>query len=137
MFQLYDSIGKTYAEYRRPDPRIAAQIVAALGDAKRIVNVGAGTGSYEPDDRDVIAVELAETMIRQRPDGTAPVVRASAMNLTFQDDAFDAALAVLTVHHCTAQRRALLEMARFFNRSVILTWDHDCASAMWLTRDYF
>src|SRR5689334_2622821 len=99
MAQLYDTIGMDYAKYRRPDPRIAAAIVSALGDANRIVNVGAGAGSYEPKDRDLIAVEPSETMIRQRSASTARIVRASAMSLPFRDDEFDAALAILTIHH--------------------------------------
>src|SRR5262245_22115393 len=99
MGQLYDSIGTHYARYRRPDPRIAAAITNALGDARRIVNVGAGTGSYEPTDRELIAVEPSEMMIRQRVPAAAPVVRATAMNLPFRDGAFDAALAILTIHH--------------------------------------
>ena len=136
MHQLYDTIGTTYAEYRRPDPRIAAQIMTALGGAKTIINVGAGTGSYEPKDRNVVAVEPSETMIRQRARDAAPVVRASAMNLPFRDDAFDVALAVLTVHHWPDQVRGCLEMARVSKRSIFLTWE-PCDTPSWLTRDYF
>ncbi len=136
MAQLYDSIGKTYAQYRRPDPRIASAILAALGEARRIVNVGAGAGSYEPADRDIIAVEPSETMIRQRPSGTAPCLRASAMALPFRDRSFDAALAIFTVHHWPDQLRGLREMARVAARSVIFTWEPS-TSASWLTRDYF
>ena len=96
MAQLYDTIGTHYGKYRRPDPRIAAAITAAIGDAQRVVNVGADTGSYEPKDRDVIAVEPSETMIAQRTHDAAPVVRASAMALPFHNNQFDAALAILT-----------------------------------------
>ena len=133
----YDTIGKTYAEYRRADPRIAAQIIAALAEAKTIVNVGAGPGSYEPKDRNVVAVEPSQIMIRQRARDAAPVVRASAMQLPFQDGAFDAALAIFTVHHWPDQQRGLKEMSRVAARSVILTWDQAHASTMWLMRDYF
>jgi SAM-dependent methyltransferase len=136
MSQLYDSIGKSYVRYRRPDPRIAAAITSALGGAKRIVNIGAGAGSYEPGDREVIAVEPSEIMIRQRPALAAPVVRASAMALPFRNGAFDAALAILTIHHWADQRAGLSEMARVAKRCVILTWE-PFATRSWLTRDYF
>src|SRR5215470_13934638 len=137
MAELYDTIGKNYAGYRRPDPRIASAILTALEGAQSVVNIGAGSGSYEPDDRYVVAVEPSETMIRQRAPKSAPVVRASAMNLPFQDNSFDAALALLTVHHWPDQKRGLSEMSRVAKRSVILTWDQEFAAGMWLTRDYF
>jgi SAM-dependent methyltransferase len=136
MTQLYDTIGIDYAQYRRPDPWIAAAIMAAIGDAQRVVNVGAGTGSYEPRDRELIAVEPSETMIRQRARDAAPVVRASATALPFRNNQFDAALAILTVHHWPDQRAGLLEMSRVAKRCVILTWDNT-HPGMWLTRDYF
>jgi SAM-dependent methyltransferase len=133
---LYDTIGKSYAKYRRPDPSIAAAITSALGDTMRVVNIGAGTGSYEPTDRNLVAVEPSETMIRQRPANAAPIVRASAMALPFSDDAFDAALAVLSVHHWPDQPAGLREMSRVAKRCVIFTWD-PLFTDMWLTRDYF
>ena len=95
----YDTIGTTYAATRRPDPRFARRITAALGDARRVVNVGAGTGNYEPDDRLVIAVDPSATMLAQRPSGASPAVMAAAEALPFADEAFDAALAILTLHH--------------------------------------
>lgn len=136
MPQLYDSIGHSYAQYRRPDPRIATAIAAALGDARTVVNIGAGAGSYEPADRNVVAVEPSETMIRQRPHASAPVIRASAMALPFRDAQFDAALAIFTVHHWPDQLGGLREMARVAKRCVIFTWEPS-TSASWLTRDYF
>jgi ubiquinone/menaquinone biosynthesis C-methylase UbiE len=78
---------------------IAARIDAALGDAQTVVNVGAGTGSYEPAGREVVAVEPSAEMIARRPAGAAPAIQASAEELPFEDDSFDAAMAVLTVHH--------------------------------------
>src|SRR3954468_514826 len=96
---LYDDIGRDYAAIRRPDPRLAAAIWRALGDARTVVNVGAGTGSYEPLDREVTAVEPSAVMIAQRPPGAAPVVQAAAETLPFADDSFDAAMAIMTVHH--------------------------------------
>jgi SAM-dependent methyltransferase len=134
--QLYDSIGKSYAEYRRPDPRIFASIMAALSDARSIVNIGAGAGSYEPADRDVIAVEPSAIMIAQRRADAAPVVRGSAMDLPFHDDQFDAALAIFTVHHWHDRKRGLSELNRVARRAVILTWEPP-DSPSWLTRDYF
>lgn len=137
MAQLYDRIGVGYARYRRPDPRIAAAIMRALGDLAPIVNVGAGTGAYEPADRPVVAVEPALTMIRQRQTCFTPVVQASAMHLPFRDTAFAAALAVLTVHHWPDCMQGLLELTRVAReRLVIVTYD-PAATGFWLVEDYF
>src|SRR5581483_5599911 len=95
----YDVIGVGYRTTRRTDPRIAARIWAALGDAHTVLNVGAGTGSYEPANRDVTAVEPSSVMRAQRPAGAAPCIAAAAESLPFEDGAFDAAMAVSTVHH--------------------------------------
>jgi SAM-dependent methyltransferase len=133
---LYDTIGEGYAQYRRPDPRIAAAILKALGDARTVVNVGAGAGSYEPAGRDVVAVEPSETMIRQRRANAAPVLRASAMNLPFRDDAFEAATALLTVHHWPEPLKGLREMMRVARRCVVFSWEPS-TEVSWLTRDYF
>lgn len=134
---IYEQIGRGYASHRRADPRISAAILEALGEAGSILNVGAGPGSYEPADRSVVAVEPALAMIRQRTAALAPVIRASATHLPFRDDSFDAAMAVLTVHHWGERRTGLREVARVSRgRVVILTWDpaHD---GFWLVRDYF
>lgn len=121
---LYDRIGTGYSAQRRTDPRIAARIDAALGDARTVINVGAGAGSYEPAGREVIAVEPSGEMIAQRPAGAAPAVQASAEHLPFPTDAFDAAMAVLTVHHWADVGRGLREMRRVAReRVVILTFD--------------
>src|SRR5688500_18988994 len=96
---LYDRIGRGYAAHRRADPGLAGRILAALGTGRTVLDVGAGAGSYEPADRRVAAVEPAETVLRQRPAGSAPAVRGFAEALPFRDAAFDAALASLTVHH--------------------------------------
>ena len=134
----YDDIGKTYASTRRPDPRIAARIVDALGDAASVVNVGAGSGSYEPTDRRVIAVEPSATMIAQRPVGAPPAIRATAEALPLVDDAVDAALAVLTLHHWTDAARGLAEMRRVARRRVVvLTWDQGDWEPFWLINEYF
>jgi SAM-dependent methyltransferase len=134
---LYDTIGRGYRNYRRPDPRIGATIIAALGDARSVVNVGAGAGSYEPRDRDVIAVEPSAAMIAQRPPDAAEARQASADALPFAGKSFDAAMAILTVHHWPDQARGLREMKRVARkRCVILTWDVP-ETEFWLTRDYF
>lgn len=134
---LYDSIGRTYAAFRRPDPRIAAAIDAVLGDAQSVVNVGAGTGSYEPPGRALLAVEPAQVMIQQRPAGAAPCLRGRAEALPLATASVDAAMAVLTIHHWTDLERGLGEMARVARkRVVLLTWVPD-AAPFWLTRDYF
>jgi SAM-dependent methyltransferase len=137
MPQLYDEIGVGYHAQRRPDPRIAALILHALAGARSVVNVGAGAGSYEPTDRRVVAVEPSPVMLRQRLPGSAPAVQGSATALPFRDGAFDAALAVLTVHHWPDRARGLAELRRVArDRAVIFTWIPDAAS-FWLVDDYF
>jgi SAM-dependent methyltransferase len=137
MTQLYDAIGVGYGHHRRPDQRIAAAITDALGAAESVLNVGADAGSYEPSDRAVVAVEPSLAMIRQRRAGSAPVVQASATHLPFADTAFDATLAVLTVHHWPNRARGLAELSRVTReRVVILTWD-PAFSGFWLVDDYF
>src|SRR5215470_15184312 len=137
MPQLYDQIGRGYHVQRRPDPRIAALILRALNGARSVVNVGAGAGSYEPIDRPVVAVEPSPVMLRQRPPGSAPTLQGSATALPFRDGAFDAALAVLTVHHWPERARGLAELRRVArDRAVILTWVPD-AARFWLIDDYF
>lgn len=134
---VYDRIGIGYAAMRRPDPRIARDIAGALGDARSVVNVGAGSGSYEPPDRKVVAVEPSLAMIRQRPREAPPVVQAVAEHLPFADGAFDAALAVLTVHHWTDRAGGLAELVRVARRRVVLfTWDPMPYGRFWLTDGY-
>ena len=133
---LYDRIGVGYSDHRRPDPRIGAHLAAALGGARSVVNVGAGTGSYEPAGARVVAVEPSAEMVRQRR-SPAPVVRAVADHLPFRDGAFDAALAILTIHHWGPWREGVREMRRVArDRVVILTWDPD-HPGFWLVQDYF
>ena len=122
---------------RREDPRIAARIRAALDDARTVVNVGAGTGAYEPADLEVVAVEPSETMIRQRPAGAAPVVRAYAEELPFEDGSFDAAMVVLSDHHWQDHARGIAELRRVARRVVIFTWDPAYSRDTWVVRDYF
>jgi len=134
----YDQIGKTYRETRKQDPRIARLIELALGDARSVLNVGAGTGSYEPSDREVLAVEPSETMIRQRPEGAAPALQASAEALPLQDKSFDAALAVNTMHHWQDVRAGLRELRRVTrSRVVIFHRNPQEGVALWLTEEYF
>src|SRR5262249_26962470 len=124
MAAKYDSIGINYAQLRKPDPRIAAAIQAALGPAETVLNVGAGTGSYEPVDRQVTAVEPSFEMIRQRSPSAAKVIQASAENLPFDDDVFDASMAILTIHHWPNKEVGLREMRRVTRgRIVLLTFD--------------
>lgn len=137
--QLYDTIGGAYPATRRTDPRIAAQIWDALGGAQTVLNVGAGTGSYEPSDRDVIAVEPSAVMRSQRPVGAAPCVAATAESLPFEDQSFDAAMAISTVHHWRDPIAGLRELRRVARRVVVLTLDTDepeWPNRFWLTRDY-
>lgn len=131
----YDAIGAGYTRTRQTDPRIAAIIHAALGTAKTVLNVGAGAGSYEPADRTVIAVEPSTEMIRQRPADAATAVRASADNLPFNDDTFDAAMAVLTLHHWPDKEAGLREVRRVTRGPLVLV-TFDPAARPWLI-DYF
>jgi len=133
----YDLIGRTYTRSRGTDPRIAAAIWDALGDARTVLNVGAGTGSYEPPDREVTAVEPSAVMIAQRPPGAAPAVQASAEDLPFEDASFDAAMATLTLHHWTDWRRGIDELRRVARRVVVLSWDPSFAGRLWISADYF
>ncbi len=133
---LYDAIGTTYRVGRRTDPRIAARIWAALGDAETVLNVGAGTGSYEPSDRNVTAVEPSAVMRAQRHADAAPCVAAAAEALPFADDTFDAAMAVLTAHHWSDPIAGLREMRRVARRGIVFQWDTAWLPRYWLVRDY-
>jgi SAM-dependent methyltransferase len=134
---LYDRLGQGYGDARSPDPRIAARIEAALGDARSVLNVGAGTGSYEPLDREVTAVEPSAEMIAQRPADAAPVVQARAEELPFADGSFDAAMAIISDHHWSDRPAGLGEMLRVARRRVLLlNADPSLSRLFWLTRDY-
>jgi SAM-dependent methyltransferase len=132
----YDTIGRTYSATRRADPRIAARIVGALGDAPTVVNVGAGTGSYEPDDRVVVAVDPSITMLRQRDARAAPAVLARAEALPFGDGMFGAALASLTVHHWNDIEGGLREMARVARRQVVFYFEPAQSPSAWIVKEY-
>src|SRR5919106_2113868 len=118
---LYDTIGATYTATRRTEPRIAERVWAALGEARTVLNVGAGTGSYEPSDRHVLAVEPSAVMRSQRPAGAAPCVAADAPSLPFEDQSFDAAMAFATVHHWQDPIAGVREMRRVARRVVVFT----------------
>ena len=134
---LYDRIGIGYTTTRREEPRIARAIGEALAGACTVLNVGAGTGSYEPRDRDVVAVEPSAAMIAQRPGDRAPAVRASAENLPFPDQSFDAAMAVLSDHHWRNRVQGLRELRRVARHRVVLfNTDPAQANQFWLTTEY-
>jgi SAM-dependent methyltransferase len=129
----YETHGHGYARIRRPDPRIAALIHDALGDARTVLNVGAGAGSYEPADRYVTAVEPSATMRAQRPRTSAPAIDATAEQLPFDDDAFDAVMATVTVHQWRDLDRGLAELRRVARGPVVvLTFDGDALDRFWL-----
>jgi ubiquinone/menaquinone biosynthesis C-methylase UbiE len=135
MTARYDTIGVNYAELRKPDHRIAEAIEQALGTAPTVLNVGAGTGSYEPNSREVTAIEPSIEMIRKRKSSAAPVIQATADKLPFADDTFDAAMAILTIHHWPDKEAGLREVRRVTRgRIVLLTFDPSVRP--WLT-DYF
>jgi SAM-dependent methyltransferase len=134
--KLYDTIGKGYADYRKPDPRIAALIADALGDAQTIVNIGGGTGSYEIPGRHVAVVEPSAEMIAQRAQDAVKAIKGTAESLPFPDKSFDAATAFLTTHHWKDRLEGLREMRRVAReRCVFLTWEPGAAT-FWLTQDY-
>lgn len=133
----YDELGRGYSSMRRAEPRIAAQIEIALDDSETVLNVGAGTGSYEPTDRKLTAVEPSVVMIGQRPPGSAPVIQASAEALPFEDNSFDAAMAIISDHHWRDREAGLRELRRVArDRVLLLNADPAEADRFWLTRDY-
>jgi hypothetical protein len=134
----YERIGHGYARLRREDPRIAGAIAAALGDARTVVNVGAGAGSYEPRDRYVLAIEPSDVMAAQRPPELPPAIRATAGHLPLREDSVEAAMAILTIHHWDAEREAgVRELRRVATGPVvILTYVPDVSNEMWLVKDY-
>ena len=136
MSALYDEIGKRYRDRRAADPGIFALLQAQLGAANTVLNIGAGTGSYEPGDRQVTAVEPSSVMIAQRAEQAAPVVQAIAEALPFADKTFDLAMGVLTVHHWADWERGLKEAARVAGGEVLLLTWVGFRQHFWLT-DYF
>lgn len=132
----YDDLGAGYAGERRADPRVATHLTAALGTARTVVNVGAGTGNYEPTDRQVVAVEPSRVMIEQRPPGAAPAVRAVAEALPLATQSCDAAMTVLSIHHWSDLEAGFAEMRRVASRQVALTFDPSRTPEFWLVKDY-
>lgn len=134
MTAIYDKIGIGYGNVRRSDPGLAALIRDALGDADLVLNVGAGTGSYEPADLTVVAAEPSQVMLAQHPGSTR--VQAVAGALPFRSGAFDAAMAVMTVHHWPDLRGGLAEMRRVSRRQLVFTWDPDFDRELWIVSEY-
>ena len=132
----YETRGIGYADHRQPDPRIAARIWAALGGAETVINVGAGAGSYEPLDRLVVPVEPSAAVRSQRPPNGVPAVDAVAEALPFDDDSFDAGMAILSVHQWCDANRGLRELRRVSRGPVVIvTFDRDAVRRLWL-RNY-
>ena len=133
----YDRMGVGYTAVRCADPRIEAAIHAALGDARVVLNVGAGAGSYEPRDREVVAIEPSPVMIAQRPPDAAAASQGVAENLPLADDSVDATMGVFTMHHWDDVGRGLAEVLRVTrDRLAFITLDLDVTAEMWLCRDY-
>jgi SAM-dependent methyltransferase/ketosteroid isomerase-like protein len=133
---VYDRIGSGYTRHRRPDRRIAAAIHASLGDARTVVNVGAGAGAYEPTDRCVVAVEPSQAMIAQRPPGSAPVIVGAAAALPLADATVDAAMATLSLHHWPDWRTGVAEMLRVARRRIVVFTSDKRFDRFWLSGEY-
>lgn len=133
----YGVIGIDYAVYRQPEPRHAAQILRALGNAQTVLNVGAGAGSYEPRDRQVTAVEPSATMRAQRPADLPPAIDAVAENLPFPDDSFDAVMATSTVHQWPNLAQGIAELKRVSRGPVVLTVSDPVRLLDFWLADYF
>jgi SAM-dependent methyltransferase len=134
----FDRIGRGYSRYRREDLRFRRLIHGALGDARSVVNIGAGAGSYEPRDRDVVAVEPSDVMVAQRPADRAPAIRGRAEAIPLRDGSVDAAMAVLSLHHWDDRRAGLSEMRRVARGNLVLvTYDPRVSARMWLVAEYF
>lgn len=134
----YDTIGQGYSRTRREDPRFRARIHAALGNARTVVNVGAGTGAYEPRDRHVVAIEPSDVMAAQRPRDLTPAIRATAGSIPLRDGAVDAAMAILSIHHWDEELEMGIRELRRVARGpvVILTYAAAVSGSMWLMADY-
>ncbi len=133
----YDQHAPAYPRHRRADPRIAARVHAALGDARTVLNVGAGSGSYEPTDRYALAVEPSAGMRAQRPPDLAPAIIANAEALPLDENAFDAAMAIITLHHWRDPAAGLRELRRIARGPVVvLTFDVDVLADYWMISDY-
>jgi SAM-dependent methyltransferase len=132
----YDRIGTNYATFRQPEPTWVVEIDDVLGSAERVLNVGAGTGNYEPSDRVVLALEPSPVMLGQRRAGAAPAVQGVAEHLPFPDDSFDVALAVLTVHHWSDRVAGVRELRRVANRQIVVAYEPLVSTTIWLL-DYF
>jgi SAM-dependent methyltransferase len=137
MGALYDDIGNNYSVTRCTDPKIAEQLYSELHGATRIVNIGAGTGSYEPENIELVAVEPSSVMISQRKVGSHRVEQAFAEQLPFENHSFSHAMTVLSMHHWHNRARAFHEINRVVTEKfVAITWDPK-SEPFWLTRDYF
>jgi SAM-dependent methyltransferase len=132
----YDTIGLGYVAHRRVEPTWAAVINEQLGDGRVVVNVGAGTGNYEPADRAVVAVEPSSVMVAQRRADAAPAVRASGSALPLRSGCADVALAILTMHHWDDWAGGLAELCRVAPRRIVLTMDFELHASFWLLQDY-
>ena len=137
MEAIYDQIGINYSESRGTDPKIAKQLNFELRGATRIVNIGAGTGSYEPENIDLVAVEPSSETISQRKTDSHTVEQAFAEKLPFENNSFSHAMTVLSMHHWENRARAFSEINRVTTKKfVAITWD-PASEPFWLTRDYF
>jgi SAM-dependent methyltransferase len=134
---VYDRIGVGYSDVRRADPRFATAIREALGHARTVLNIGAGAGSYEPTDREVMAVEPSAAMIAQRPAGAAPAIQGVAEAIPLQDKSVDATMGIFTMQHWDDVDSGLAEVLRVTRKRIVfLTLDLDVTAQMWLCRDY-
>jgi SAM-dependent methyltransferase len=123
MYIDYDQLAEQYRNHRKPDSRIAGRIKSHIKGAKRVLNVGSGIGSYEPENCYIVALEPSREMNTRRKNSKAALIQGVAENLPFSDNTFDISMAILTIHHWSDIESGLKEMARVSRKRVILfTW---------------
>lgn len=119
----YDQLAEQYRSYRKPDPRIAARVQFHIQGAQRVLNVGAGMGSYEPEDCEVVVIEPSHEMIAKRKSSKATLIQGFAEDLPFGDNDFDVSMGILTIHHWSDIALGLQEMLRVSKDKIVLfTW---------------
>ena len=119
MSNWYDEVGKRYTNLRIQDRRIARHIHEALRNAETVANIGVGTGSYEPLECEVLAIEPSALMLNQYT-GAGKRVQGIAEALPFGDNFVEASMGILTLHHWRNWKKGLKKMLRISQQSAVL-----------------